>query len=242
MLIGSFFVLNLCVGVIIDNYNKQKKESDIHFVLVTDVQAAWMTQMKAIYLRRTFFTQVNVDRLGPSRQHRFRRETMRVVLCCMIITSAAFENLIMACIVIQLCLLMMVWQPRDSGGSLEVFLDSCNVFFIVVFHIECFVKLSALYCNYFREYWNVFDFICVLTSDIVAILEASIASDSTVNLSSLVNALRQGSQDLSGRRSYWKPRPREFDARKESGYQIGFEAASSRNMPLSNASAARLVF
>ncbi|CAK9063893.1 unnamed protein product [Durusdinium trenchii] len=179
MLIGSFFVLNLCVGVIIDNYNKQKKESDIHFVLVTDVQAAWMTQMKAIYLRRTFFTQVNVDRLGPSRQHRFR-----------IITSAAFENLIMACIVIQLCLLMMVWQPRDSGGSLEVFLDSCNVFFIVVFHIECFVKLSALYCNYFREYWNVFDFICVLTSDIVAILEASIASDSTVNLSSLVNALR----------------------------------------------------
>lgn len=30
MLIGSFFVLNLCVGVIIDNYNKQKKESDIH--------------------------------------------------------------------------------------------------------------------------------------------------------------------------------------------------------------------
>ena len=137
------------------------------------------------------------------------------------------------------------------------------MFFIVVFHIECFVKLSAaspaecsqkgskryfskntgrncsqaLYCNYFREYWNVFDFICVawprnlelnrkffpkenkckeciqcirnafvglafalylnwfcflllslsvtqsqvLTSDIVAILEASIASDSTVS-------------------------------------------------------------
>jgi len=179
MLIGSFFVLNLCVGVIIDNYNKQKKESDIHFVLVTDVQAAWMTQMKAIYLRRSFFSQVNVDRLGPSRQHRFR-----------IITSSAFENLIMACIVIQLVFLMMVWQPRDSEGSLEVFLNSCNVFFIVVFHIECFVKLSALYCNYFREYWNVFDFICVITSDLVAILEASIAGDSTVNLSSLVNALR----------------------------------------------------
>lgn len=179
MLIGSFFVLNLCVGVIIDNYNKQKKESDIHFVLVTDVQAAWMTQMKAIYLRRTFFSQVNVDRLGPSRQHRFR-----------IITSSAFENLIMACIVIQLCLLLLVWQPRDPGGSFETFLNSCNVFFIVVFHIECFVKLSALYCNYFREYWNVFDFICVITSDIVSILEASIAGDATVNLSSLVNALR----------------------------------------------------
>jgi len=179
MLIGSFFVLNLCVGVIIDNYNRQKKESDIGYVLVTEAQAAWMTQMKALYLCRTFFTQVNVDRLGPSRQHRFR-----------IITSAAFENLIMGCIVLQLCFLTMVWQPREIGGSLEVFLNSCNVFFTVIFHAECFVKLSALHCNYFHEYWNVFDFICVITSDVVAILEASIEGNSSVNLSALVSALR----------------------------------------------------
>ncbi|CAJ1422265.1 unnamed protein product [Effrenium voratum] len=179
MLIGSFFVLNLCVGVIIDNYNRQKKESDIGYVLVTEAQAAWMTQMKALYLCRTFFTQVNVDRLGPSRQHRFR-----------IITSAAFENLIMGCIVLQLCFLTMVWQPREIGGSLEIFLNSCNVFFTVIFHAECFVKLSALHCNYFHEYWNVFDFICVITSDVVAILEASIEGNSSVNLSALVSALR----------------------------------------------------
>ncbi|CAE7641000.1 NaCP60E [Symbiodinium pilosum] len=177
MLIGSFFVLNLCVGVIIDNYNKQKSASDASCVLVTETQAAWMTQMKALYLRRSFFTQVNVDQLGPSRQHRFR-----------IITSSAFENFIMACIVMQLCVLMMVWQPRDE--SLEVFLNTCGFVFTVIFHVEFFLKLSALHCNYFREYWNIFDFFCVVTSDVVAILEASITVNGTVNLSALVSALR----------------------------------------------------
>ena len=42
----------------------------------------------------------NRNRLGPSRSTDFR-----------IITSAAFENLIAACIVIQLLLLMMVAWP-----------------------------------------------------------------------------------------------------------------------------------
>eukprot|EP00439_Symbiodinium_sp_Y106_P017984 s4004_g2.t1 len=179
MLIGSFFVLNLCVGVIIDNYNKQKSASDAGYVLVTETQAAWMTQMKALYLRRSFFTQVNVDRLGPSRQHRFR-----------IITSSAFENFIMACILMQLCILMMVWQPRERQGSWEVFLSTCGSVFTVIFHIECLLKLSALHCNYFREPWNVFDFFCVVMSDVVAIIEAALTLNSTVNLSALVSALR----------------------------------------------------
>ncbi|CAE7267744.1 unnamed protein product [Symbiodinium necroappetens] len=178
MLIGSFFVLNLCVGVIIDNYNKQKSASDAGYVLVTEMQAAWMTQMKALYLRRSFFTQVNVDRLGPSRQHRFR-----------IITSSAFENFIMACILMQLCILMMVWQPRERQGSWEAFLSTCGLLFTVIFHIECLLKLSALHCNYFREPWNVFDFFCVVMSDVVAIIEAAL-TNSTVNLSALVSALR----------------------------------------------------
>ena len=178
MLIGSFFVLNLCVGVIIDNYNKQKTASDSGYVLVTETQAAWMTQMKALYLRKSFFTQVNVDRLGPSRQHRFR-----------IITSSAFENFIMVCIVMQLGVLMMVWQPRERNGSWEVFLSTCGFVFTIIFHVECFLKISALHCNYFREPWNVFDFMCVMSSDVVAIIEA-ILSNSTVNLSALVSCLR----------------------------------------------------
>eukprot|EP00930_Biecheleria_cincta_P047048 TRINITY_DN3254_c0_g2_i1.p1 TRINITY_DN3254_c0_g2~~TRINITY_DN3254_c0_g2_i1.p1 ORF type:complete len:2356 (-),score=376.43 TRINITY_DN3254_c0_g2_i1:34-6066(-) len=177
MLIGSFFVLNLCVGVIIDNYNKQKEE--MAYVLVTDTQAEWMAYQKALYIKKTFFVQVNVDALGPSRQHRFR-----------IITSAAFENFIMVCIVMNTILLSMVWQPRATG-ALQEWMDACNLFFVIVFHLECLLKLSALHWNYFREYWNVFDFFCIATSDIVNVVEAAASSSpSNVKLAFLVSALR----------------------------------------------------
>eukprot|EP00931_Biecheleriopsis_adriatica_P023690 TRINITY_DN14902_c0_g1_i1.p1 TRINITY_DN14902_c0_g1~~TRINITY_DN14902_c0_g1_i1.p1 ORF type:complete len:2368 (-),score=487.75 TRINITY_DN14902_c0_g1_i1:53-7156(-) len=176
MLIGSFFVLNLCVGVIIDNYNKQKE--DTGSVMVTETQAEWMAFQKALFVKKDFFTQVNVDRLGPSRQHRFR-----------IISSAAFENFIMSCIVLNTITLMMVWQPRPTG-SLQTALSTCNFIFAVVFHFECIIKLSALHWNYFREWWNVFDFFCVFISDVVAIVESAMAGDSSVNLASLVSALR----------------------------------------------------
>eukprot|EP00440_Ansanella_granifera_P074218 gb/GFBE01080540.1/.p1 GENE.gb/GFBE01080540.1/~~gb/GFBE01080540.1/.p1 ORF type:complete len:2396 (+),score=576.99 gb/GFBE01080540.1/:1-7188(+) len=176
MLVGSFFVLNLCVGVIIDNYNKQKEQTGT--VMVSDAQRDWMDYQKALYLKKTFFTQVNVDRLGPSRQHRFR-----------IITSAVFEHTIMGCIVMNTITLMMVWQPRPTG-SLESALGACNTAFALVFHFELFMKLSALHWNYFREYWNVFDFLCVFTSDIIAVVETWSSGDSNVNLSSLVNSLR----------------------------------------------------
>ena len=66
------------------------------------------------------------NRLGPSRQHRFRSKLDDFLNlfyklcrnCDRIITSAAFENLIAACIVIQLLLLMMVtWPSRRPSQS-----------------------------------------------------------------------------------------------------------------------------
>lgn len=73
-------------------------------------------------------------RLGPSRQHRFRTcpsfdasARARLLECstvARIITSSAFENFIMACILMQLCILMMArafrafraFGPRGSAS------------------------------------------------------------------------------------------------------------------------------
>ena len=64
-------------------------------------------------------------RLGPSRQHRFRTcpsfdasARARLLECstvARIITSSAFENFIMACILMQLCILMMARACRAVG-------------------------------------------------------------------------------------------------------------------------------
>ncbi|CAE8684127.1 unnamed protein product [Polarella glacialis] len=176
ILIGSFFVLNLCVGVIIDNYQKQKDLQQR--LMVTSAQEEWMTYLKALYLKKTFFTQVNIASLGPSRQHRYR-----------IISSPNFENFILACIVMNTIALTMVWQPRATG-EVEKVLSLVNLLFIAVFHFEAFMKISALHLNYFREFWNLFDFTCVLAGDIVSIAEASAGADGSANLGSLVSALR----------------------------------------------------
>ncbi|CAE8581533.1 unnamed protein product [Polarella glacialis] len=177
ILIGSFFVLNLCVGVIIDNYQKQKDLQQR--LMVTSAQEEWMTYLKALYLKKTFFTQVNIASLGPSRQHRYR-----------IISSPNFENFILACIVMNTIALTMVWQPRATG-EVEKVLSLVNLLFIAVFHFEAFMKISALHLNYFREFWNLFDFTCVLAGDIVSIAQASAGADGSANLGSLVSALRQ---------------------------------------------------
>ena len=62
------------------------------------------------------------ERLGPSRQHRFRtlqhkQRCSVVALAARIITSSTFENFIMACIVMQLCVLMMALGLECLGTS-----------------------------------------------------------------------------------------------------------------------------
>ena len=42
ILIGTFFVLNLCVGVIIDNFNQMKRETDGEGLLLTESQKKWV--------------------------------------------------------------------------------------------------------------------------------------------------------------------------------------------------------
>ena len=47
ILVGSFFILNLCVGVIVDNFGRMKAEGDGEFLL-TDWQKAWIQMRKGV--------------------------------------------------------------------------------------------------------------------------------------------------------------------------------------------------
>lgn len=46
MVIGSLFIMNLFVGVVIDNFNKIKEKDELGAAFVTDTQREWIIYQK----------------------------------------------------------------------------------------------------------------------------------------------------------------------------------------------------
>lgn len=79
-----------------------------------------------------------------------------------LITNQAFDIGIM--IIIMLNMLTMTLEHYNQSDLFTNVLWFINLTFIVVFTIECVLKLLALRQFYFKIPWNVFDFIVVVLS------------------------------------------------------------------------------
>jgi len=60
-------------------------------------------------------------------------------------------------------IIMAADSYRQSKIVAEV-LERLNLFFIAIFAAECFLKMFALRLHYFKEPWNMFDFVVVMFS------------------------------------------------------------------------------
>jgi hypothetical protein len=67
-------------------------------------------------------------------------------------------------VVIGLNTLVMCFKWPDMSKSAERTLDFINYGFILIFFGEAFIKIVGLGWRYFRERWNMFDFIIVVFS------------------------------------------------------------------------------
>nr|XP_015195610.1 PREDICTED: voltage-dependent P/Q-type calcium channel subunit alpha-1A-like [Lepisosteus oculatus] len=79
------------------------------------------------------------------------------------VVSPPFEYTIMAMIALNTIVLMM----KYNGASLtyESVLKNLNIVFTTLFSMECLLKIIAFgILNYFRDAWNIFDFVTVLGS------------------------------------------------------------------------------
>lgn len=65
---------------------------------------------------------------------------------------------------IGLNMLIMALESYRQTEMTSMILERLNLFFIVVFSAECFLKVFALRLHYFKEPWNVFDFVVVILS------------------------------------------------------------------------------
>ena len=89
-------------------------------------------------------------------------------LCIQIVGNKYFDGFIMVCILLNTIVLAMSWYGESA--SVTQFTTLANFVFMGIFTIEAFIKIVAMKCSYFKDSWNVFDFVVVVFTPIVIVI------------------------------------------------------------------------
>ncbi|XP_060056770.1 voltage-dependent N-type calcium channel subunit alpha-1B [Erinaceus europaeus] len=176
-----FFFVNIFVALIIITFQEQGDKVMSECSLEKNERACIDFAISAKPLTRYM----------PQNKQSFQYKTWTFVV------SPPFEYFIMAMIALNTVVLMMKFY--NAPYEYELMLKCLNIMFTSMFSMECVLKIIAFgVLNYFRDAWNVFDFVTVLGS-ITDILVTEIANN-FINLSflrlfraaRLIKLLRQG--------------------------------------------------
>lgn len=172
--IGSFFFLNLFIGVIFDKFNEAKiSETSLTAFVLNKDQKMWVEIQKLI---------VN-SKLVIENAH--KKDTGANGLVYRFAKSKYFQNFILICIVFNMVQMTLLYE--DASVQYLLILEMINLAFTIIFIFEALVKISAFGLkNYFQTNWNRFDFIVALTSSLDLIM--------TYLLNSSLSLLRIGPQ------------------------------------------------
>uniref|UniRef100_A0A8C1TZD3 Sodium channel protein n=1 Tax=Cyprinus carpio TaxID=7962 RepID=A0A8C1TZD3_CYPCA len=148
IIFGSFFTLNLFIGVIIDNFNQQKKKIS-QDIFMTEEQKKYYNAMKKLGSKKP-------QKPIPRPQNKLQGMVFDFV------TQQVFDISIM--ILICLNMVTMMVETDDQSQETENILYWVNFIFIVAFTTEFVLKLFALRHYYFTNGWNIFDCVVVILS------------------------------------------------------------------------------
>ncbi|KAM4697979.1 LOW QUALITY PROTEIN: sodium channel protein type 2 subunit alpha-like [Rhinophrynus dorsalis] len=148
IIFGSFFTLNLFIGVIIDNFNQQKKKIS-QDIFMTEEQKKYYNAMKKLGSKKP-------QKPVPRPKNKFQGAVFDFV------SQQPFDITIM--ILICLNMVTMMIETDDQTKEMENNLYWINAVFIVLFTGECVLKLISLRHYYFTMGWNIFDFVVVILS------------------------------------------------------------------------------
>ncbi|NXN25162.1 SCN5A protein, partial [Nycticryphes semicollaris] len=158
IIFGSFFTLNLFVGVIIDNFNQQKKKISGEDIFMTEEQKKYYNAMKKLGSKKP-------QKPIPRPLNRYQGFLFDLV------TRQAFDVVIM--ILICLNMITMMVETYEQSKTKTDILNKINILFVAIFTAECVLKLVALRQYYFSNAWNIFDLVVVIMS-LVALLLSGI--------------------------------------------------------------------
>uniref|UniRef100_A0A4X2MC37 Voltage-dependent P/Q-type calcium channel subunit alpha n=1 Tax=Vombatus ursinus TaxID=29139 RepID=A0A4X2MC37_VOMUR len=178
-----FFFVNIFVALIIITFQEQGDKMMEEYSLEKNERACIDFAISAKPLTRHM----------PQNKQSFQYRMWQFVV------SPPFEYTIMAMIALNTIVLMMKFDGATIAydNALRVF----NIVFTSLFSLECLLKIMAFgILNYFRDAWNIFDFVTVLGSITDILVTEFGVSNNFINLSflrlfraaRLIKLLRQG--------------------------------------------------
>lgn len=174
MIFGSQFILNLFVGVIMDNFNKIKDKEELGSLFVTDEQRSWIDAHKLGQIQKL---QKMVEPPVGWRYRFFK-----------LVKTNMFEGTITFFIAFNTVVMAAKVEGMNSG--FEKFLDNLNYMFALIFNLEMTLKLIGLGSAYFNEAWNIFDMTVVIGTDLGIILETFTSGSGFSTAATVVRAFR----------------------------------------------------
>ena len=149
VVLGGFFLLNIIISVVVDSFNRIKNSEDNN-ALLTSEQVVWVR-------KRRFLSRFPLKNdLRPPKQtwrHSFHS----------LVTHPWFEPVILTFILINTVVLMS--DHYDQPESWETAAQIIEIIFVVIYAFEAIFKILGLGTKtYFRDPWNIFDFVIVIVS------------------------------------------------------------------------------
>lgn len=155
MIVGSFFVMNLWAGVMVDSFHEQKERlgglSDLN-----EQQKEWIEIQMRVYDTQ------------PVRRFMLPRNELRRRVC-KVVEHRYFEMLIMFLIVLNTIVFLFQWERQPQ--FMDDFILYCNLFFLTIFVVEFALHMVASPVAYFSSSFNLFDFLILLLSIVGSLLD-----------------------------------------------------------------------
>lgn len=196
VIIGSFLVMNLFVGAVVDNFSQAKAETG-HSLVMTQEQEDF-TEGLRMMLHQKPQPKPKMPR-GQGSWIKFRQTCYKI---CMWdrnsahYTGQSFELGVSTLIILNLVIMSMyIWEAPSSVVSIDSdtadqsqestyndVLEVCNYVFTWIFFFEMCIKMVAVgQAQYWQDHWNKLDGIVVILSCVSFVVELSVGSITAVN-------------------------------------------------------------
>ena len=172
MFIGTYFLVNLFIGVIFLNFDRAQKREEFRHKFLTPHQRKWIAVQRLVV-----FTQPNLTVVEPTAK--WMKPFFKLI------THDYFEYFMMASIVLNVVVMALSYDDSSTGYSNA--LTYTNYLFTAIFTGEMILKHLALgFYKYWSSRWNKFDAFVVIASLVEIVF-------SVLN-SSVISFLRAGPQ------------------------------------------------
>ena len=192
MFVGSFFAMNLFVGVIVDNFNRIKKKleqaDEGGTATMTSDQESWaktlISSLQSQELKKR-------HRASIAPEHPIRRAVYDFI------TSAPFEGAIFIVIVANILLMATDHYGIEEDEAFYAFYQSATETVVHIYYVECILKVIGMGKHYFTDRWCQLDFflVCIALFDefetgVISMVGASEGSTELLRVLRVLRILR----------------------------------------------------